>query len=207
MSNSSFRNFFEKEFEQYTYFNIEKKELIFKHLEQKIDLNISDNFMSNEEKKELQFDTNFKITKELIDIFDKEKIIGLDPKRILLNLFHKIRTQEYKRNEIEHFKEIGVNYYRLLSSCDNKTCKGCTKLSKRIFSVNDDINEILRHECTSAYCRCYLHEITDDEEQIENISLSKKDRKERFDTSDSITVKGVAILLLIFTIGYYLIKN
>ncbi|PHR72048.1 MAG: hypothetical protein COA66_07535 [Arcobacter sp.] len=177
MKTASINDFFNQEFDKQHYFKKNAKKIVKQHIEHSINLNESKNLLSTEEKKALQLDDNLEFTKELLDIFEKEHIIGLNPKLLLSNLFHKIRTLEYKKTTIDEFKKAGVLYFKLKHSCDEKTCKGCESLSERIFSIDEDINEILEHTCTSAYCRCFLQEITQAQEDIENTLKKKTEKK------------------------------
>ena len=177
MKTTSLTNFFNQEFDKQHYFKQSAKETVKQHIEHIINLNESKNLLSQKEKEELQLDDKLEFTKELLDIFEKEQILGLNPKLLLSNLFHKIRTLEYKKTSLDEFKKSGVLYFKLKNSCDEKTCKGCESLSERIFSIDEDINEILEHTCTSAYCRCFLQEITHAQEDIENALQKKKEKK------------------------------
>lgn len=177
MKTASLDKFFNQEFDKQHYFKQSTKEIVKQHIEHTINLNESKNLLNKEEKEELQLDNNIEFTKELINVFEKEQILGLNPKSLLSNLFHKIRTLEYKKTSIVEFKKSGVLYFKLKHSCDEKTCKGCESLSERVFSIDEDINEILEHTCTSAYCRCFLQEITQAQEDIENALKKKQENK------------------------------
>lgn len=177
MKTASLDHFFNQEFDKQDYFKQNSKEIVKQHIEHTINLNESTNLLNEDEKEALQLDSKLEFTKELIDVFDKEQIIGLNPKALLSNLFHKIRTLEYKKTTIDEFKKSGVLYFKLKHSCDEKTCKGCESLSDRVFSIDEDINEILEHTCTSAYCRCFLQEISHAQEDIENALKRKKENE------------------------------
>jgi len=199
MKNASIDHFFNQEFDKQDYFKQNAKEIVKQHIEHTINLNESKNLLSAEEKKALQLDDKLEFTKELIDVFKKEHILGLNPKALLSNLFHKIRTLDYKQTTIDEFKKSGVLYFKLKHSCDEKTCKGCESLVERVFSIDEDINEILEHTCTSAYCRCFLQEISHAQEDIENTLKKKKENESNI----SFKLIFFILALVLFTLFIY----
>ena len=90
-------------------FLLEKKDLILKHIKNEMDLNVSNNYISKEEKEKLGLNVRLKISKELINIFNLAEIKEQNPKELLLELKLRIIHKISKLRDLKNAKGAKIN--------------------------------------------------------------------------------------------------
>jgi hypothetical protein len=144
------------------FFDNNKLDIIISHLLSKINLFKSEEYLSIEEKKVLGINTKLRISKELIDIFDKTKIQNNifkneNPKDLLLNILHNARSKATIQQNIDKYKKLNIKYVELQSSGDDRTCKWCLKQDNKKISINTDVVHLINENCKCVYNRsCVL---------------------------------------------------
>lgn len=118
---------FEENIDKVDFFDITKKEIILKHLKNEINLNKTNNFISKEELEKLGIDKKQKITKELLEVFNLQKIKGKDPKKLMNIIYRNAQNRACIMGNIERVKSLIGPYVEvkvyLLSCKDERTCE------------------------------------------------------------------------------------
>ncbi|MDX9902048.1 MAG: hypothetical protein RBT22_11230 [Aliarcobacter sp.] len=135
-------------------FLLEKKDLILKHIKNEMDLNVSNNYISKEEKEKLGLNVRLKISKELINIFNLAEIKEQNPKELLLELKLRIIHKISKLRDLKNAKGAKINKIKLLSAGDERTCKWCLDIEKEIIDITKiDLIKLIDDNCTCKYNR------------------------------------------------------
>lgn len=152
---------FEENIDKVDFFDITKKEIILKHLKNEINLNKTNNFISKEELEKLGIDKKQKITKELLEVFNLQKIKGKDPKKLMNIIYRNAQNRACIMGNIERVKSLIGPYVEvkvyLLSCKDERTCEWCLSMdNKEIDILKVDIIKLIDDNCTCEYNRSTL---------------------------------------------------
>ncbi|WP_373033568.1 hypothetical protein [Sulfurovum sp.] len=143
-----------QELDKRDYFNKEHSGKIIEHIFGRIDLNKGKAYLSNEQKEQLGISKRLKISEDLIEIFNKEKIKGTNPKKLLSNLFNQVRNKALEINNLRKLKNVGFKYVRLLNAGGKLSCEWCKKNDNKKIKIGDAVALIDRH------CQCDFIRVT-----------------------------------------------
>lgn len=153
-SNDLEEEFLNDELKKVNFFLIEKKDLILKHIKNEINLNISNYYLSKEEKEKLGLNARLKISKELIDIFNLAEIKEQNPKELLNELNLKITHKISILRDLKNCKNAEIKKIKLLSAGDERTCKWCLDIEKEIIDITKiDLIKLIDDNCICKYNR------------------------------------------------------
>ena len=142
------------ELKKVNFFLLEKKDLILKHIKNEINLNVSNYYLSKEEKEKLGLNERLKISKELIDIFNLAEIKEQNPKELLHELNLRITHKISMLRDLRNCKNAEINEIKLLSMGDERTCKWCLDIEKEIIDITKiDLIKLIDDNCTCKYNR------------------------------------------------------
>jgi hypothetical protein len=116
-------------------------------------MNYTDNLLSVDEKKSLGLNSRLKISKDLIDIFDRDKVNDLNPKDELRKVRIRIDSHLALIRDISIMKKLGFKKARYLGGHDERTCPWCLEHTGKFFDINDDVLHTVENNCT---CYKYL---------------------------------------------------
>lgn len=130
------------------FFRQEYSSKILEHILGNIDLNKSNEYLSSEEKGKLEINKRVKISRELIEVFNLDKIIGKNPKELLSNLQNQVRNKSNMINSIRKSKEAGFKSIKLLNTGGERSCKWCITNDNKKIKIDDAIKLIDKN------CKC-----------------------------------------------------
>lgn len=146
--NSTMEEVLFQELDKRDYFKKEHSLKIKNHIFSKIDLNKGNEYLSNEEKEKLGISKRLKVSKDLIEIFDNEKIKDKNPKKLLSNLFNQVRNKALLINSIRKYKDSGFEYVKLLNARGERSCNWCKNNDGKKIKIDDAIDLINKN------CKC-----------------------------------------------------
>lgn len=140
-----------EELDKRDFFRQEYKSKIIEHIFGNINLNKSDEYLSSEEKGKLNINKRLKISRELIEVFYLDKIVGENPKELLSNLYNHIHNKTNTINSIRKSKGAGFKYVKLLNTSVKFSCKWCIANDNKKIKIDDAINLMDQN------CKCDYH--------------------------------------------------
>jgi len=146
------KNLINEYFEKDNYFDKECKDTIIKHYLEEINLLSNNNLLTIEEKKELGLNTRLKISHDLINIFDLEKLDNKNPKDLLNNFLYSIRNKVSSAIELNETSFSNIKFVKLSSCMDERDCSWCKENDGKLFLTHEAF-EIMNENCKCDYFR------------------------------------------------------
>jgi hypothetical protein len=142
--------------EQSKCFKEDQYEVVLRHLNSEIDLNKLGTKLTVEQKRELGFNTRVAITDALVNVLSEKGLAVSNPKDELAKIYYR-GTFEYRRLEdIQELIRLDVEEVTYQVAGDERDCIWCKANNGLKFRVSDEINEIIKTNCTCDWNRSFL---------------------------------------------------
>lgn len=147
-------SYFQDELNESAYIKQEAHSIVLKHLTHKLNLNKTGNKLTAKKKKELGINARLSITHELIDVLTETGLSQPDPKDILSSIYCRATFAKNHDDSLKKYKELGIKQYQFMAAGDEKDCKWCKSMDGKKFSINNDINCLIKTNCKcNSHCR------------------------------------------------------
>jgi len=141
---------------QSPYIKAEKRHVVLEHLLNTRNIIKTDNYLTLAEKKELGLNTRVKLTRELVDVLNKEGLALHDPKYAIVSIEHKARGDYSRHGAVEQLKSNNMRF-KLICAKDERTCAWCNSMNEKTLPLDTDVNLLIQKNCTCEdWNRCVL---------------------------------------------------
>ena len=142
------QKFFNQMLNKNEYLCKEKKEEIFKVYKHQINL-LDGTPLTKEEKQELGLNVRMKITKEYVELFNKNKIKEINPKDELQRFIASVISRVNAEISVLKCKNAGIQEMELCSAIGD--CDWCRKLENKILPIDEVLELVKNPQCTCRY--------------------------------------------------------
>jgi hypothetical protein len=108
--------------------------------------------LSDEEKEALHIDTEFKVSREMVDCMNEHGLAQKDPRNIIPVIYYMNYFATGRKYKLLEFKARGIQKVRIANLGGDLDC-AAVENHKRVFPL-DSVPALPLPECDAPYCRC-----------------------------------------------------
>jgi hypothetical protein len=115
--------------------------------------------LSDEEKDALHIDTEYKVSREMVECMNENGLAQKDPRNIIPVIYYMNYFAVGRKYKLLEFKARGVQKVKIVNAGGDLDCKAIEN-HKRVFPL-DSVPELPLPECNAPYCRCEYVEVAE----------------------------------------------
>lgn len=144
-----------EELEKYPYFKKDKNDILMAYLIDNVQI-IGTNILTVDEKKNLNINTKYKVSQEMLGFFDMGAIksntfLTKHPKEFFSDLYNRVFFKVSKIRDINNMKKIGIKEVKFkIIGGRNKPCEWCISQNNKMFRI-DNVIKIIENNCSCPY--------------------------------------------------------
>jgi hypothetical protein len=108
--------------------------------------------LNDEEKENLHIDTEYKVSREMVDCMNEYGLSQKDPRNIIPVIYYMNYFAVGRKYKLLEFKARGVKKVKIFSAGGDLDCKAVESV-RRVFPL-DSVPELPLRDCDAPYCRC-----------------------------------------------------
>ncbi|API87300.1 hypothetical protein [Francisella uliginis] len=140
------QEYFKAEVEDSPYLKEDSYDLVMKHLNHEINITKTENKLSSDEKKALGLNPRQVITKEVVQVLNKDGLKLSNPKAVLSDIYYKAAMAKSREDSFAKASRIGIKKFTLLLAGDESECAWCKENSN--VQLGTDALEVFNKNCS-----------------------------------------------------------